>query len=249
MRTAAAQFTPVPGEVGANLRTVARLVRDASARGARLVVFAELVATGYALEPIARDPGLWLTEDDPRLEPVRRACRETGTAAVVNAVVAPGAGATRPTITSLVIGPEGESAARYDKVRLHGEELELFAAGERDGRFTLDGVRVALAVCYDNRFPEVARRAAADGCALYVASSALERGNDSFTEVYPVRARESGLPVVLANLLGRWDVGDCPGDSGIWAPDGSLVATAGPADPGLALADLPVPVPAPVPTP
>ncbi|GLF93852.1 carbon-nitrogen hydrolase family protein [Streptomyces yaizuensis] len=240
MKAAAAQFSPVPADVEGNARTVAGLVRSAAGRGARLVVFAELALTGYDLELIAADPGLWLTEDDARLEPVRRACRETGTAAVVNAVVR--TDGSRPAITSLVVGPAGTLLTRYDKRHLHGRELELFQAGERDGRFVLDGVGVALAVCYDNRFPELAERAAADGCTVYAASSALERGNDSFTTVYPVRAREFGLQVVLANLVGDWEVGPCPGDSAVWGPDGTLLATAGGSDPGLAVAQVPDPV-------
>ncbi|MGW4028144.1 carbon-nitrogen hydrolase family protein [Streptomyces sp. NPDC004838] len=244
MRIATAQFTPVPGDVGANVRTVRELIRTASGRGARLVVFAELALTGYDPARIAGDPALVITEDDPRLDPVREACRETGTAAVVNAAVANSAvrpGGGRPAIASLVIGPDGGLVARYDKVRLHGRELDLFEAGTRDGRFRLDGVGFALAVCYDNRFPAVAERARADGCAVYLASSVLDDGNDSFEAVYPARARENGLYVALANTTGVNDVGECLGDSGIWGPDGALIVTAGRETPGLAVADLPLP--------
>ncbi|MFI2210734.1 carbon-nitrogen hydrolase family protein [Streptomyces sp. NPDC020141] len=238
MRIAAAQFSPVPGDVTANVRAMRELVASAAGQGVRLVVFAELAVTGYGMELVARDPGLWLTEDDPRLEPLRAVCRETGTAAVVNAAVHRSGG--RPGITSLVLGPDGALLARYDKRNLHGVELEVFAAGTEDGRFTLDGVRCALAVCYDNRFPELAERARKDGCALYLAGSVLEEGNDSFETVYPVRARENGLTVVMANQVGPSDIGHCPGDSGVWGPDGGLLATAGGTDPGLAVAELPI---------
>ncbi|GGZ22674.1 hydrolase [Streptomyces inusitatus] len=235
MKIAAAQFSSVPGDVGANVETMRDLVRTASEQGVRLVVFAELAVTGYGMELIAGDPGLWLTEDDPRLGPVREACRETGTAAVVNAAVLTADG--RPGISSLVIGPDGERLARYDKRNLHGVELDICAAGTEDGRFTLDGVRFALAVCYDNRFPELAERARKDGCQVYLASSVLEEGNDSFESVYPVRARENGLYVVMANQVGPSDIGVCPGDSGIWGPDGTSLATAAQSDPGLAVAE------------
>jgi D-alanyl-D-alanine dipeptidase len=141
----------------------------------------------------------------------------------------------RPAITSLVIGPDGALLTRYDKVHLHGVENDVFEAGDKDGRFTLDGVGFALAVCYDNRFPELAARAAADGCRVYVASSALDARNDSFETVYPVRARDNGLYVVLANAVGDSEAGSCRGDSGVWGPDGTLLATAGPAAPGLAI--------------
>ncbi|MFF0445000.1 carbon-nitrogen hydrolase family protein [Streptomyces sp. NPDC004609] len=236
MRIAAAQFTPVPGDVEANAGVMRDLIGTAAGRGARLTVFPELGLTGYALGLIARDPSVVVSEDDPRLGPVREACRETGTAAVVNGAVRTGGG--RPAITSLVIGPGGDLLTRYDKRYPHGPEVDLFTAGTRDGRFTLDGVRFALAVCYDNRVPAVAERARADGCAVYAASSALESGNDSFDAVYPVRARDNGLYVVLANATGVNDVGDCRGNSAVWGPDGSVLATAGQESPGLAVAEL-----------
>ncbi|MEW2633293.1 carbon-nitrogen hydrolase family protein [Streptomyces sp. NPDC048389] len=234
MKIAAGQFTSAPGDIGANVHSMRGLVREAAGQGARLVAFCELAATGYDLGAIAGDPGLWLTEDDPRLDPVREACRTTSTAALVGCAAR--TSGPRPTISALVIGPDGGLLARYDKRHLHGREQEVFAAGAEDGRFTLDGVRFAVAVCYDNRFPEVAERAAGDGCQVYVAGSVLEEGNDSFEAVYPVRARANGLPVLLANAVGPCAVGDCRGGSAVWGPDGALLATAGTAAPGLAVA-------------
>ncbi|MEV6398370.1 carbon-nitrogen hydrolase family protein [Streptomyces sp. NPDC051907] len=236
MIVAAAQITPIPGDVESNVHAVQGLVREAGTRGARLVVFGELVLTGYELKIIAADPGLWVSEDDPRLEPLREACRATGAVAVVNCVAQGAHG--RPQIASLVFGGDGRLLARYDKRHLHGVEIDLFEPGTTDGRFSVDGVLCALAVCYDNRFPELAERARADGCRLYIASSALEIGNDSFDVVYPVRARDNGLYVVLGNLVGPSDAGECRGHSGVWGPDGGLIADAGADAPGFVLAEL-----------
>ncbi|MFB7276341.1 carbon-nitrogen hydrolase family protein [Streptomyces hydrogenans] len=237
MLIATAQFAPVAGDVEANVRTIAGLVREAGAAGARLVVFAELSLTGYEPALIREDPSLVLTEDDPRLEPVRAACRAAGTAAVVNGPVR--GGGPLPGLTTLVIGPDGAPLARYDKRHLyHGPERDTFTAGTTDGRFTLDGLRFALATCYDNRFPELAERAAADGCAVYLASSMLEAENDSFETVYPVRARDFGLYVALGNALGRCEIGEGGGRAGIWGPDGGRLADAGPGKPGFVLAEV-----------
>ncbi|MFE4514625.1 carbon-nitrogen hydrolase family protein [Kitasatospora sp. NPDC056783] len=235
---AAAQFAPAAGDVEANVRTVSGLIRRAGAEGARVVVLPELALTGYEPTLIRATPAVLLTESDARLDPLREACRAAGAAAVVNApVLGPGAQG-RPGITSLVVGPDGELLARYDKRHLYGVEAEVFAPGGADGRFTLDGVRFALATCYDNRFPDLAERAAADGCAVYLASSALDADNDSFEKVYPVRAREFGLSVVLANLLGPSEAGLCVGRSGAWGPDGERIADAGPDREGFALAEV-----------
>ncbi|MFE1344858.1 carbon-nitrogen hydrolase family protein [Streptomyces sp. NPDC058757] len=236
MLIAAAQFAPVAGDVEANVRTISALVREAGAAGARLVVFAELSLTGYEPALIRKDPSLVLAEDDPRLAPVRAACRAAGTAAVVNGPVR--GGGPLPGLTTLVIGPDGTTLARYDKRHLfHGPERDTFTAGTADGRFALDGTRFALATCYDNRFPELAGRAAADGCSVYLASSMLEAANDSFETVYPARARDFGLYVVLGNSLGPSEVGEGGGRAGIWGPDGGRLADAGPDGPGFVLAE------------
>lgn len=208
MIVAATQFAPVAGDIAANVDTVAGLVRAAGAEGARVVVFAELCLSGYEPTLIRDTPELVLTEDDPRLDPVREACRAVSAAAVVNGPVRTADG--RPAITTLVVGPEGGLLARYDKQHLYGIEREVFAAGTADGRFTLDGVRFATATCYDNRFLELAARAADDACAVYLASSVLAADNDSFTTVYPVRARDFGLSVVLGNVLVRNENGALP---------------------------------------
>ncbi|MFE5794793.1 carbon-nitrogen hydrolase family protein [Streptomyces sp. NPDC056503] len=237
MLIATAQFAPVAGDVEANVRTIAGLVREAGAAGARLVVFAELSLTGYEPALVREDPALVLAEDDPRLEPVREACRATGAAAVVNGPVR--GGGSLPGLTTLVIGPDGSPLTRYDKRHLfHGAETDTFTAGTEDGRFELGGLRFALATCYDNRFPELAERAAADGCAVYLASSMLEAGNDSFETVYPARARDFGLYVALANSLGPSEVGEGGGMAGVWGPDGERLADAGSRKPGFVLAEV-----------
>jgi predicted amidohydrolase len=225
MIAAATQFAPVAGDIDANVRTIAALVRAAGAENARVVVFPELAVTGYEPTLIRDTPGLVLTEDDARLEPVREACRAVSATAVVNGPVHTAEG--RPAVTSLVIGPDGGLLARYDKQHLYGIEQEVFAAGRRDGRFELDGTRFALATCYDNRFPELAERAAADGCTVCLASSVLSADNDSFEKVYPVRAREFGLHVVLGNVLGGNENCVGCGGAGVWGPDGERTADAG----------------------
>ncbi|MHB9856855.1 carbon-nitrogen hydrolase family protein [Streptomyces sp. YIM S03343] len=238
MIVAAVQFAPVAGEVEGNVRTAAGLIRRAGAEGARVVVFPELALTGYEPTLIRAIPAVCLAEGDARLDPVREACRAAGAAAVVNGPVLMAGAEGRPGITSLVIGPDGALLTRYDKMHLYGLEAEVFAPGTADGRFTLDGVRFALATCYDNRFPDIAERAAADGCAVYLASSALDADNDSFEKVYPVRATDFGLYVVLADLVGQSEVGLCVGRSGAWGPDGERIADAGPDREGFALAEV-----------
>ncbi|MEV5592305.1 carbon-nitrogen hydrolase family protein [Streptomyces sp. NPDC052496] len=238
MIAAAAQFASTPLDIEANAARTAELIAEAAGRGAELVVLAELALTNYELDAIAADPGRYvLAPDDPRLAPVRDACRAAGVAAVVNC---PGSGpsgtADGMTIASFVYGPDGALLTRYDKHHLHGPENDLFTPGPRaGGRFTLGGLRFALATCYDNTFSEIAELAAADGCQVYLASSFHDRVER--TEQYAAKARDHGLDVLLANAIGTGSAGVACGHSGIWAADGtSLARLAG--GTGLAVAEV-----------
>ncbi|KAA6222076.1 carbon-nitrogen hydrolase family protein [Streptomyces albofaciens JCM 4342] len=238
MIAAAAQFPSAVSDIDANAARTAGLIAEAAGRGAELVVFPELGLTGYELDAIAADPERCvLAPDDPRLAPVRDACRAAGVAAVVNG---PGRGpsgtADGMTIATFVYGPDGGLLSRYAKHHLYGPENELFTAGPAPGgRFTFRGLRFALATCYDNAFPEVAERAAADGCQVYLASSfhdSVER-----TDEYAALARAHGFDVLLANGTGPRSGGVGCGHSGIWAADGSGLARVT-GETGLALAEV-----------
>ncbi|WP_063763010.1 carbon-nitrogen hydrolase family protein [Streptomyces rimosus] len=226
MIVAAAQFPPVALDIEANAARTAELITEAAGRGAELVVFAELGLTGYELDAIPADSERCvLAPDDPRLAPVRDACRAAGVAAVING---PGRGpsgtADGMTITTFVYGPDGALLTRYDKHHLHGRENGLFTAGPTaGGRFTFRGLEFALATCYDNAFPEVAEQAAADGCHVYLAS-AFHDSMETCTQRYAARARDNGLDVLLANGTGPMSEGTGCGHSGIWAADGACLA-------------------------
>lgn len=237
MIIAAAQFTARPCDVGANAARMASFVAEAGEQGASLVVFGELAVTGYELEAVAADPGrLTLGPDDPRLAPVREACRAAGVAAVVNC---PGPGLT---ISSYVYGPDGTLLAHYDKQHVTETELAAgFVPGAEDGRFVLDGVRFGLAICYDAHFPDLAERAAADKCTVLLASSLYgQRGPAERMTVFPALAEDNGLSVLLANHTGPAGPYEACGLSGVWGPDGAVLAELG-AGEGLVRAELPLP--------
>ncbi len=237
MIISSAQFTAVPCDVAANVARMADLVAEAGARGAELVVFPELAVTGYELDAVTADPDrLALTPDDARLAPLREACRAAGVAAVVNCA---GRSAQGPTITSYVYGPDGALLTRYDKQHVtETERAAGFAAGTTDARFTLGGLTFGLAICYDAHFPDLASRAAADGCTALLASSLYGRGTgeDERLAVFPTLAKENGLHVLLANHVGPSGPYDACGLSTVWGRDGAILAEGSGAEEGLVLA-------------
>ena len=73
---AAAQAEAVPGDLSANIRTAAGLVREAADQGAGVVVLPETFLTGYDLEVFARPlPALV----DLPLDPLREAANKIAT--------------------------------------------------------------------------------------------------------------------------------------------------------------------------
>ncbi|MGW7438388.1 carbon-nitrogen hydrolase family protein [Streptomyces sp. NPDC054849] len=234
MRIAAAQMTCVPADVPANAARAAALTAVAREEGAELVVFPEFTLTGYEPAALAADPGLWTAADDPRLDPLRSA----GIATVVS--VALPTGGPRPAIATLVYGADGAHMTTYEKQHLFRHEQEVFQPGEGDGRFALGGIRFSLGICYDNHFPDLPGRGAADGCRVHLASSLYGTG-DGIREratVYPGIAREHGLYVVLANHVGPAGPWTGCGRAAVWAPGGALLAEADDRTPSVVTAEV-----------
>lgn len=234
MRIAAAQLTCAPADVAGNTALATALARRAREQGAELVVFPELALTGYELAALAADPGLWTGADDPRLDPLRGA----GIATAVN-VAMPGGG-SRPLLATLVYDADGAHVTTYAKQHLYRHEQDLFEPGAGDGRFELGGIRFSLGICYDNHFPELAGRGAADGCRVHLASSLYGTG-DGIGEratVYPGLAKEHGLYVLLANHVGRAGPWTGCGGAAVWSPDGTLLAEADDRTPSVVTADI-----------
>ncbi|MFF3016167.1 apolipoprotein N-acyltransferase [Streptomyces sp. NPDC057939] len=129
--------------------------------------------------------------------------------------------------SSLLIGPEGPTGERYDKMRLvpFGEYVPARsvlgwatsvgkAAGEDRMRgaapVVMDlpgGLRVGPLVCFESAFPDMSRHLAREGASLIVAQSATSTFQESWApaqhaSLAALRAAETGRPVVHATLTG-----------------------------------------------
>lgn len=218
---AVAQPRCTPYDVAANAVAHAEAVRAA---GARVVVFPELSLTGYHFDapPLSFGPGL-----SESLSPLVAACAETGAVALAGAPV-PG-----PHIGVLEVSAAGVRVA-YRKVWLGGAEPEHYRPGPGPAVVEVDGVRLGLAVCKDTGVPEHAAATVALGVDVYVAG-VLEHARDR--DVAPARARRiavgHGVWVAVASFAGSTGEGyaEAAGGSGVWAPSGEPVVSAG-GDPG-----------------
>ena len=232
LTVAAAQAEAVAGDLAANDRTAAGLVREAADQGARVVVLPEAYLTGYDLDVFA---GTLPSLVDLPLDALRDAARDTGSVVVASSALAAEGVAT---LSSVVVHPDGEVDVPYDKQHLDGDEARYFTPGDHGASIRVDGLELGLSICYDGCFPEHARAAAEDGAVAYLSSSAYFAGAEHRRDLYyAARAVENGMYVVFAGLTGRCGSHDFSGGSAVYDPEGRPLVRLG-TEPGVAVADL-----------
>ncbi len=221
----------VPGDLPATLAEVARIARDAAARGASLLVFPEGFLTGYYIPGLA--PG-GLSGVEEALARVGAIAAEHDLALVIGTHLDEGAQLRN---SAVVFDATGTERGRYHKHTPFGAwERETFAPGTEGLILDLDGLRVGIAICYDVEFPELIRAYAQQGAQLVVVPTALMAPMDHIARlIVPVRALENQIFVGYANRIGREPGLEFVGLSRICGPRGETVAEAGD-EPALLLA-------------
>jgi omega-amidase len=233
-----AQMAVVPGEPGGNEAVARRLAAQAAAEGADLLLLPELWSSGYDLARAAETAaplgeGPFATMADLARN---HHLYVGGTALEVNP-------AGRPYNSAVLYAPDGALAATYHKVHLWGplDEPEHMTAGGELPIFALPWGRMALAICYDLRFPELWRRYADAGAGLVLIPAAWpSRRIEHWRLLLRARALENQFFVAGCNRSGGgFDAGQdrFGGYSGLSDPWGRVLAEAGP-EPGLLSASL-----------
>src|SRR5207249_10689266 len=108
--------------------------------------------------------------------------------------------------TSVLVAPDGKVAA-YRKVYPANfgpfEEGLYFARGEDLTIVDTKIGRIALLICYDSFFPELAKAYAIEGAQLLaIISASPATSKPFFDKILPARAIENAMPLVYANLVG-----------------------------------------------
>jgi predicted amidohydrolase len=191
------------GDKARNLAAVRERLREAGARGARLVVFPECVLTGYAFES--------KEEAWPHAEPVpgpsTRAladdCRQLGVWAVFGLLERDAAGALFNACA--LVGPGG-MAGVYRKIHLPFLGVDRFTTpGDRPfAVHDLGGLCIGPLICYDCSFPESARALTLLGADLVLLPTNWPPGARTTAE-FLVRARalENHVYHLAVNRVGE----------------------------------------------
>ncbi|GAB3062433.1 carbon-nitrogen family hydrolase [Virgibacillus ainsalahensis] len=130
--------------------------------------------------------------------------------------------------TSLVFNRNGERIYQYDKIHLVpmlNEHNYLTGGKEKVKPFELDNIKMGLIICYDLRFPELARSLALEGAqVLHVVAEWPEARVDHWKHLQLARAIENQFFVVSSNSVGVYDGTDFAGRSMVIDPWGKALA-------------------------
>ena len=238
LRVALAQMDVALGQPERNIDRARHLVAQAAAEGAHLVVLPELWASGYDLQRA----GHYAAPLDRGAFALMADLAQTHQLYVVGTALESNPGGL-PFNTAVLCGPTGERLGAYRKVHLWAPmgETEHMTAGDSLPTFDLPWGRLALAVCYDLRFPEMWRRYADAGAQVVVIPAQWPvRRVEHWRLLLQARAVENQFFVVGCNRSGV-DPGEIEtvfaGHSAAVDPWGRVLAEGGD-EPGLFVATL-----------
>ncbi|WP_276351525.1 carbon-nitrogen family hydrolase [Cohnella caldifontis] len=227
LRISLIQMNIEAGNPEVNFARMEARLKDAVVRQPKpdLIVLPEMWNAGYALDRIGElaDP------DGERTKAFfSDFCRAHGVNVLAGSIAEKRDGGVYNTIR--MYGRDGRELADYSKIhlfRLMDEHLHL-QAGDRLCRFELEGVPAGAMICYDIRFPELARKLALDGAKLlFVPAEWPHPRLHHWRTLLQARAIENQMFVVACNTVGVSGKSNFFGHSMVIDPWGEVIAEAG----------------------
>lgn len=225
VRIALLQMDARPNEKPRNLDHACRLL-DTVPPETDIACFPEFFTTGY-------HPGILGDEYAHLAEPIPGPTTErfadiaaTQRTAIIGGIVESDAG--RLYNTAFVIDATGKLAGIYRKTHLFPTETEFFEPGDDLPVFDLNGVKVAVATCFDHAFPEIFSAYAVKGAQIVFIPSCVPEGYEYLLDLRSrARAQDNQIWVAAVNRCGiEGDVFYC-GRSQVINPRGEQIIVGG----------------------
>jgi omega-amidase len=201
----------------ANFEKVEKLLADAKPEPNTLVVLPEMFATGFSMSMEATEP-----EGGPIASFLQQLAQRWQVTLV-------GGVAINGHNRALVFAPNGTRIADYTKIKPFAVGGETYAPGKQQVVFSWAELRVTPFICYDLRFPEVWRVAAAawrPELYLDIASWPSARAHH-WVRLLQARAIENQAYVLGVNRCGTDPYFSFPGRTMLVDWHGEIVADAG----------------------
>jgi omega-amidase len=224
MKVAAAQILSLVGDFGANIGKVRDFAARAKKAGSELVVFPEMIDTGYSMPVIQKHARGWNEGAVPQLQQIAKA----RSIAIVAGISDRDGDAIFN--SQVFVNRDGRIVGKYRKTHLVTaaplDERVCLSPGNDFVSCKLDNFNVGLSICYDLRFPEMARTLVVrHRTNVFVNSSAWPTVRAEHLRILALaRAVENQSYFIIANRVGTDDGVTFCGSSLIVDPSGKILA-------------------------
>jgi predicted amidohydrolase len=194
-----------------NLKLAQELIVTAKDKNAQLIAFPEfLMAFSPASQTAAELAALAESVDGSFVTALRDAAR-VARISILATIYERCSSSNRVYDTAVWIDNEGGVAAVYRKLHLYDafgfKESDKFLAGDEVAPLVTNGdARFGIMICYDLRFPEMARMLALAGANVMLAPSGWVQGDlkvEHWQTMINARALENGCYVIAPNQVGN----------------------------------------------
>jgi NAD+ synthetase len=227
-----AQINPIVGSFKHNITLITEAIEQAKTESADVILFPELVLTGYPPEDLLFRPA-FLKRIEESLASIAELAKGI-TVIIGSPILLKDKGNNKGSKSKLFNGAcvlrGGQISYQYAKQHLPNyrvfDEKRYFRRGKQDGIIEINGHKVGLLICEDiwEETPAInARDAGAE--LLLVLNASPFRANKSAErlELLEKRSIQNGLPIVYANLVGAQDELVFDGESLIFDRSGQLI--------------------------
>jgi NAD+ synthase (glutamine-hydrolysing) len=222
LSVALAQINPTVGDLNGNSALIMNSVAEAKKAGAHIIVFPEMIVTGYPVEDLALRPSFQVASI---------AAVEKIASQITGDIVAVVGYLDRGPQNAVAVIHEGKIKARYVKRHLPNygvfDEFRNFTPGTSDLVVRIHGVDVAVAICEDIWHSMASIASRTPGLVVVPNGSPFERNKDDVRlALVQKRAREIKAPLAYVNMTGGQDDLVFDGDTIVVDKDGQLLARA-----------------------
>jgi predicted amidohydrolase len=225
----------VSGDKQANLKTAMSYIDEAGNNGVEIVCFPEMFNTGLVFKTIKKFAE---TESGETLGLLCSIAKRKKIAIIAGSI--PIKEKSYIYNAAYVINKKGKIIGNYKKIHTFSPigEHKHIKSGSKINIFTLGKLKVGLMICYDIRFPELARNLALKGAnILFVPAQFPNPRSEHWKILLKARAIENQVYVAGVNRVGADESRSYFGYSMILDPWGNILSKAG-EEPTIIYADI-----------
>jgi omega-amidase len=223
------------GDPEANYAAFGEKMKEAVAQKADFIILPEMWTTAYDLKRIQEIGDL---EGERTKEFLQTFARENNVTIVGGSIAQIKDGKVYN--TTFAVSNKGEIVAEYSKIHLFRimREDKYLTGGEELASFPYENTKVGITICYDIRFPELARSYALDGAGILVNSAEWPHPRlNHWRTLMQARAIENQMFVIACNRVGISGKTEFFGHSMVIDPWGEILVEGGEEE-GILFADI-----------